>query len=106
MVLKYAGLTRFILPMPFALAYPPALILERLPQNMFTLTRAQVRFMLQLSIGRDTHSESDQIAQLQKDNIIDPSPDRGANSPSFSVLLDKHGNTKLSSVNDILPTYL
>ena len=55
--------------------------MEKLPENLFTLTR-------------------DQVKQLKLDNIV------RSHDPSFKDLVEEHAGRKLASVHDILPTYL
>lgn len=43
LVLRYSGLKRFIISLPYWVGMIQGAILERLPENIFTLTRDQVR---------------------------------------------------------------
>ncbi|KIP10139.1 hypothetical protein PHLGIDRAFT_273946 [Phlebiopsis gigantea 11061_1 CR5-6] len=84
LVLRYTNRKRPIVSVPYGIGTMQGFFLERLPTNMFTLTRAQVE-------------------QLKKDNIVNPATfDR---SPPFEDILQKEGYG-LHSVHDILPTYL
>ena len=47
-----------------------------------------------------------QVEQLKSDNIVSSSPSSGDEYASFEQILDEHGNTKLTSVHEILPTSL
>ncbi|KAI5117080.1 hypothetical protein M0805_007956 [Coniferiporia weirii] len=84
-VLKYTGRSRPIISLPYSIGKMQGLMLEQLPPNILTLTRAQVE-------------------QLKTDNVIStlPPPDH----TSFSDLLRKFGYEPLKSVDDILPKYL
>jgi len=42
LTLEYAELTRPIISLPFALGMVQGAVLERLPENLFTVTRSQV----------------------------------------------------------------
>lgn len=55
--------------------------MEKLPENLFTLSR-------------------DQVKQLKLDSIV------GSHDPSFKDLVEAHAGRKLASVHDVLPTYL
>jgi len=96
LVLRYSGLKRFIISLPYWVGMIQGAILERLPENIFTLTR-------------------DQVKQLKYDNIVSPTPP--LNSLSFTQLLTAFPSSLpssspperdagLKSVHDILPTYL
>jgi len=43
LVLKYTNRRRLIISLPFSLGYTQGAVLERLPRNLFTVTRAQVK---------------------------------------------------------------
>ncbi|KAH7909782.1 hypothetical protein BJ138DRAFT_1066393 [Hygrophoropsis aurantiaca] len=85
-LLYYMDRRRPIISIPFAVGMAQGLILERLPESLFTLTRAQVE-------------------QLKSDNIVS-SPD--SDQVSFADLIAAHtpAHDTLRSVHDILPTYL
>ncbi|WVW83817.1 hypothetical protein I302_105838 [Kwoniella bestiolae CBS 10118] len=97
LVLKYSGYlnSRFILSLPFWVGKIQGFFLEKLPENLFTVTR-------------------DQVEQLRSDNIVSPSPP--LNSLSFKDLLKTFpsslpsssppGDPGLTSVEKVLPTYL
>ena len=55
--------------------------MEKLPENLFTLSR-------------------DLVKQLRLDSIV------GSHDPSFKDLVEEHAGRKLASVHDVLPTYL
>ncbi|KAF9040468.1 NAD(P)-binding protein [Hymenopellis radicata] len=85
-VLKYNGRTRPIVSLPFAFGILQGAVLEQLPVNLFTVTRAQVE-------------------QLKSDNIVNPNPE--ANCISLENLFRKHSSTPdLRSIHDVLPSYL
>jgi len=80
-VLKYKNRYRPILSLPYAFGMAQGFVMEKLPENIFTLSRNQVK-------------------QLKLDNIV------RSHVPSFKDLVEKHTGRKLASVHDILPTYL
>lgn len=80
-VLKAKNRSRPILSLPYAFGMVQGFIMERLPENIFTLSR-------------------DQLKQLKLDNIV------RSHDPSFKDLIKKHAGRKLASVHDILPTYI
>ena len=43
LVVKYSGRTRPVVSLPFALGKMQGAVLEQLPENLFTVTRDQVR---------------------------------------------------------------
>ena len=81
MVLKYKNRYRPILSLPYAFGMVQGFVMENLPENIFTLSR-------------------DQVKQLKLDNVVK------SYDPSFKDLVEKHTGRKLASVHDILPTYL
>lgn len=46
LVLKYSGTKRFILSLPYFVGMIQGFFLEKLPENLFTVTRDQVSFSL------------------------------------------------------------
>ncbi|THH07353.1 hypothetical protein EW145_g3437 [Phellinidium pouzarii] len=84
-VSKYTGRSRPILSLPYSIGKLQGLMLEQLPPNIFTLTRAQVE-------------------QLKVDNIVNPSALPGY--ASFPDLLRRFGGEPLRSIDEILPKYL
>lgn len=80
-VLNHTDGRRSILSLPYAFGMVQGFIMEKLPENIFTLSRDQVR-------------------QLKLDNIV------RSHDPSFKDLLDRHAGRKLASVRVILPAYL
>lgn len=72
---------RPILSLPYAFGTLQGFLMEKLPENIFTLSR-------------------DQVKQLKQDNVV------RLHDPSFKDLVEKHTGRKLGSVHDILPTYL
>ncbi|EIW87054.1 NAD(P)-binding protein [Coniophora puteana RWD-64-598 SS2] len=85
LVLHYTGRRRPILSLPFGVGKLQAAVLEKLPENLFTLTQ-------------------DQVEQLKIDNIVNPNP--LSEHMSFEDILQKHASCPLTSVHSILPTYL
>uniref|UniRef100_A0A0W0FGB6 NAD-dependent epimerase/dehydratase domain-containing protein n=1 Tax=Moniliophthora roreri TaxID=221103 RepID=A0A0W0FGB6_MONRR len=85
LVLKYNGRWRPIISLPFWLGMIQASILERLPHNLFTLTRSQV-------------------SQLKMDNVVNEK--MSSDTIPISSLLEMDGQGPLKSVDEILPTYL
>ncbi|KAI0068156.1 NAD-P-binding protein [Artomyces pyxidatus] len=84
LVLKYTNRWRPIVPVPWAVGMVQGAILERLPPNLFTLTR-------------------DQVEQLRYDNVVASPP------PTTHVAFDKimaDQGYSLTSVHEILPQYL
>jgi len=55
--------------------------MEKLPENIFTLSQ-------------------DQVKQLKLDNIV------RSYDPSFKDIVEEYTGRKLASVHDVLPTYL
>jgi len=80
-VLKCKNRYRPVLSLPYAFGMAQGFLMEKLPENIFTLSRDQVR-------------------QLKLDNIV------RMHDPSFKDLVEGHTGRKLASVHDILPTYL
>ncbi|EIN13989.1 NAD(P)-binding protein [Punctularia strigosozonata HHB-11173 SS5] len=78
-VLDYSGRRRSIVSLPFGIGIIQGAILERLPVNLFTVTR-------------------DQIKQLKFDNVT-------TNDTLFNEILETEG-FRLSSVHEVLPTYI
>ncbi|TYJ55945.1 hypothetical protein B9479_003330 [Cryptococcus floricola] len=89
------GLQRPILSIPYALGALQGFFLEKLPENIFTLTR-------------------DQVTQLRDDNIVSPVPPMFSQSfeavlktfPSSAPSSAPPGDAGLRSVEEILPQYL
>jgi hypothetical protein len=48
LVLKYSGTKRFILSLPYFVGMIQGFFLEKLPENLFTVTRDQVSLLLTL----------------------------------------------------------
>ncbi|KDQ20489.1 hypothetical protein BOTBODRAFT_26509 [Botryobasidium botryosum FD-172 SS1] len=85
LILKHTHRTRPIISLPWAAGFAQGFIMERLPLNPLTLTRAQVK-------------------QLQMDNIVDP--DLPPDAPRFEDVLKKFAGRSLTPLDDVLPTYL
>jgi hypothetical protein len=84
LVLKYNGRTRPIISLPWAVGMLQGAILEKLPPNLFTLTRSQVK-------------------QLQIDSVVNRSPP--SDLVLFKDLVEKYSGP-LNGLDKILPTYL
>lgn len=82
-VLRYNHRRRPIISLPFQVGMLQGAVLEKLPVNLFTVTRSQ-------------------IEQLKSDNIVNPSPP--SDHVSFKDLLERFSGP-LSSVHDVLPAY-
>jgi len=80
-VLKCKNRSRPILSLPYAFGMIQGFFMEKLPENLFTLSR-------------------DQVKQLKLDNMV------RSHDPSFKDLVEEHAGRKLASVHDVLPTYL
>lgn len=80
-VLKCKNRYRPVLSLPYAFGMVQGFFMEKLPENIFTLSRDQVR-------------------QLKLDNVV------RLHHPSFKDLVEEHSSRKLAAVRDILPTYL
>ncbi|WVQ72414.1 hypothetical protein IAR50_001966 [Cryptococcus sp. DSM 104548] len=95
LVLRYSGLQRPILSLPYSLGSLQAFFLEKLPDNIFTLTR-------------------DQVTQLREDNIVSPVPPMYSQSfeavlkafPSSAPSSAPPGDAGLRGVDEVLPRYL
>ncbi|KAF9481665.1 NAD(P)-binding protein [Pholiota conissans] len=84
-LLETMGRRRPILSLPFSVGKFQGAVLERLPVNLFTVTRAQVE-------------------QLKSDNIVNPK--LPANHLSLHGILSNFTNQPLRTVEEILPTYV
>lgn len=102
-VLKYTGRRRPILPLPFAVGKLQGAVLEQLPVNLFTVTRAQVGPPIS---GRLlTLTNYYQVELLKSDNIVSQNP--GPKCISMRSVFNKHDpGAHLRSIHEILPTYL
>ncbi|KIK70739.1 hypothetical protein GYMLUDRAFT_210155 [Collybiopsis luxurians FD-317 M1] len=94
LVLKCNHRRRPIISLPFWMGKVQGAVMEQLPPNLFTLTRAQVE-------------------QLKSDNIIRVSPpqnEMGTEYFPFSTLVEKYTfpdkRSSLRSVHEILPSYI
>ncbi|KAH7102182.1 NAD(P)-binding protein [Auriculariales sp. MPI-PUGE-AT-0066] len=88
LVLEYSGRWRPIVSVPSAVGKAQAYFLERLPPNLFSLTR-------------------DQIEQLKYDNIVTANPQLQPQCIDFDDFLLRFAQqSKLTSVHEILPQYL
>ncbi|KAI0347743.1 NAD(P)-binding protein [Trametopsis cervina] len=85
LVLKHTGRYRPIVSVPFAIGYLQAMLLERLPPSVLTLTRNQVE-------------------QLKSDNVVNGSPPE--THCDFGHMIEEHSGAQLTSVHEILPKYL
>ncbi|KAJ3573050.1 hypothetical protein NP233_g2682 [Leucocoprinus birnbaumii] len=85
LVLKYTNRHRPIISLPFSLGYAQGAVLEKLPLNLFTVTRAQVE-------------------QLRMDNVV--TEENGPANFSFSKLIaEGYDHSPLESLLDILPRF-
>ncbi|KAF8203016.1 hypothetical protein BJ912DRAFT_337228 [Pholiota molesta] len=84
-MLEVTNRKRLIISLPFAVGTIQGAILEKLPVNLFTVTRAQVE-------------------QLKSDNIV--SLQLPANHLTLQDILSKFTDKPLHTVQEILPTYL
>lgn len=80
-VLKCKKRYRPILSLPYAFGMAQGFAMEKLPENILTLSR-------------------DQVKQLKLDNVVK------SHDPSFKDIVEKYTGRKLASVHDVLPTYL
>jgi len=113
LVLKYSGTKRFILSLPYFVGMIQGFFLEKLPENLFTVTRDQVRLSSPDKTPYQAQVTDDQVRQLRYDNIV--SPTAPLNGLNFSSLLETFPSSlptssppkaDLTSVHTILPTYL
>lgn len=105
LVLKYTQRRRPIVSLPFSVGLLQGLVLEQLPINLFTVTRAQVRKFSPLNaIALLIFLILLQIEQLKSDNVVGLSP--GPDQYLFRDLVEKNSSGALSSVHDVLPQYL
>lgn len=79
------------------------LVLEQLPINILTVTRAQVRILRTLLLSWAL-TIAIKIEQLKSDNIISPFP--APNYLSFQDLVESNTSSPLKTVHDILPEYI
>ncbi|KAJ4485870.1 nucleoside-diphosphate-sugar epimerase [Lentinula aciculospora] len=93
LVLKHNHRRRPIISLPFWIGKMQGAVMEQLPVNLFTVTRAQVE-------------------QLKSDNVVNPSPahnSMGTEYFPFDTLIEKYSipgtRSALASVHDILPKY-
>lgn len=112
LVLKYSKTKRFILSLPYFVGMIQGFFLEKLPENLFTVTRDQVSNLSRPNVDMRDGADS-QVRQLRYDNIVSPTPP--INSVNFSSLLESFPSSlptssppkaDLTSVHTILPTYL
>lgn len=114
LVLKYSHTKRFILSLPYFVGMIQGFFLEKLPENLFTVTRDQASSHDRAfsSTGQMDWTDN-QVRQLRYDNIVSPTPP--INSVNFSSLLESFPSSlptssppkaDLTSVHTILPTYL
>ncbi|KAH6916959.1 NADH dehydrogenase [Coprinopsis sp. MPI-PUGE-AT-0042] len=85
LVLEYTNRYRAIVSLPMFLGMIQATVMEKLPTNVFTITR-------------------DQIKQLQLDNIVNPN--LRENDVKFEDLLVRYLERRPTSMHKIVPTYL
>ncbi|KZP25437.1 NAD(P)-binding protein [Athelia psychrophila] len=88
LVLQYNHRRRPIISLPFAVGMMQGLVLEQLPLNLFTVTRAQVE-------------------QLKSDNVVSHAgASTTSNHLSFQDLVEANSPGSLQTVHDVLPRYL
>lgn len=113
LVLKYSGTKRFILSLPYFVGMIQGFFLEKLPENLFTVTRDQASSLPFAFSGLGWQDADSQVRQLRYDNIV--SPTAPLNGLNFSSLLETFPSSlptssppkaDLTSVHSILPTYL
>ncbi|KDR85435.1 hypothetical protein GALMADRAFT_234311 [Galerina marginata CBS 339.88] len=85
LILDITGRRRAVVSLPFSVGMLQGAILERLPINLFTVTRSQVE-------------------QLRTNNIVDQQ--MLPNHVSLEDIFSKFGLPPLRTVRDVLPTYL
>lgn len=104
LVLEHTNRRRLIISFPFSFGYIQGAILELLPRNLFTVTRAQVK---NTPVSTDNaltnhNSRHYQIEQLQKDNIVT----EGSHLPFKKLIEEGYGHSVLESLLYRLPQYL
>jgi hypothetical protein len=102
LVLRYTHRRRPIISLPFAAGMLQGLLLERLPHNLFTITRAQAS--CELCLLTCLLLMLKQVEQLKSDNVVSKS--LSPNQYSFRDLVEDNTPMPLRSVHDILPSYL
>ncbi|KAF8807810.1 NAD(P)-binding protein [Phlegmacium glaucopus] len=85
MVLDVTGRKRPIISLPFAVGMLQGFVLEKLPLNLFTVTRAQ-------------------IEQLKTDNIVNF--EMPANHISLEEVMSTYSDEPLACIQKVLPSYL
>lgn len=102
LVLEYSERWRPVVSVPYAIGTLQGLVLEQLPLNLFTLTRAQV---CHCPVGPHVHVENGaQVEQLKEDNIVDQSLVK--EGWTFAEILEKYSSSTPTSVHEVLPSYL
>ncbi|KAI0308329.1 NAD-P-binding protein [Multifurca ochricompacta] len=86
LVIKYTGRYRPIISVPWTVGEIQGEILQRLPTNMFTVTR-------------------DQIEQLKIDSVITSTHSNSRSHVDLKEFMEAH-SYKMASVHDVLPHYL
>ena len=105
MVLDVIGRKRPIISLPFAIGMLQGFVLEKLPLNLFTVTRAQVRSLVLTSVIYSAFTQVFiQIEQLKTDNIVNH--ERPATHISLANVLSSYSDEPLESIQKILPSYL
>ncbi|KAF9454086.1 NAD(P)-binding protein [Macrolepiota fuliginosa MF-IS2] len=85
LVLNHTHRYRPVISFPYSFGYVQGAVLEKLPVNLFTVTRAQ-------------------IEQLQQDNVV--SPESSSHVITFKTLVEGNDHAYLKPLSEILPQYL
>ncbi len=102
LTLQYAGLRRLILSLPFFVGQLQGLILERLPESIFTVTRDQVT-----QLKADNIESPPQEGRMTIADLISRFPPPNLGSQPFDAARNAEDpKSVLRSVDEILPLYL
>ncbi|KAF8311181.1 NAD(P)-binding protein [Clavulina sp. PMI_390] len=107
-VLKYSDRRRPIISLPWSVGKLQGWALEKLPENILTLTRDQVE---QLKMDNVAHPSALVGARHGgvKPSVISPghSAEAGLDElPGFASILKRHTSSGPTSVHDVLPSYM
>jgi len=106
-VLEHSGIRRPIVSMPFIVGTLQGMVMEKLPQNLFTITQDQVCSYLDVQLSKMLIC-CHKVEQLKSDNIVSQG-ETGDNSQGqafFDQFREKFDNSKLHSLSEVLPSYL
>lgn len=117
LVLKHTGRSRPIVSLPFAIGKFQGLVMERLPENILTITRAQASsWVAYCSVSQRADIDSHQVEQLKLNNVVsDPGQITSLYGERYTTLEDfirrcnieqKMESPRLESLDKCLPTYL